>query len=318
MEPAHPLPGFVEVEFTVEPNYDGWRLDRYLTQKLRRFSRARVQELIATSLASERPLKPASRVFAGLSFRLRRQQLEEPETPRTVPLLFMDELILVVDKPAGLPVHPTARYQHGTLVSRLRQLYGEKVGEPVHRLDRETSGLVVCARSVEASRYFMRAFQSGRVHKEYLAVCEGHPPEDAFEVEAPIALGGELVRIAVHIDPLGRPARTGFVVLKRFSRAGEPFALLRALPATGRQHQIRVHLRHAGYPIVGDKLYGPGECYYDRFCKHQLDEADWLRLRLPRHALHAHRLSFVHPSTKQSMRFATPLPADLREFILGR
>src|SRR5262245_39587732 len=113
--------GFVEVEFTVETNYAGWRLDRYLSEKIRRLSRTRIQRLITSALISDRPLKASSLVKPGLRFRLRRKAEPEPETPADVSEVFRDEALLVLNKPAGLPIHPTARYHHGTLVSLLRR-----------------------------------------------------------------------------------------------------------------------------------------------------------------------------------------------------
>lgn len=307
----------VEIPFVVEPNYEGWRLDLYLCEKIRRLSRARVQRIIERDLISDRPLKPSSRIKRGLAFKLRRKVEDEPDAPKNVGEVFCDEAILVVDKPAGLPIHATARYHHNTLVQVLREKYGADFGaDPAHRLDRETSGLVVCARTTEVSRRLGKAFVAGEVEKSYLAICEGTPPDDAFEVDAPIAEGSAQIRIAVRIDPLsGKASRTRFTVLERFERDGAQFALLRARPLTGRQHQIRVHLRHAGFPLVGDKIYGHDEGYFDRFSKHCLEPEAWLRLRLARHALHAAELSFRHPVTEKPLRFESPLPADLRGFL---
>lgn len=318
--PEHHGQDFVEIEFVVEPNYAGWRLDRYLCEKIRRLSRARVRRIIETSLVSDRPLKPSSLVKPGLTFRLRRRAQEEPETPTNVRELFKDDWLLVLDKPAGLPIHPTARYHKGTLVSLLKDLYGPDFqADPAHRLDRETSGIVVCGRSTESCRVLMRAFVAGEVHKEYLALVEGWPSQDTFAVDAPIAEGTELIRIAVRIDPVhGKPARTRFQVLERFTRKGEPFALVRAFPETGRQHQIRIHLREAGHPVVGDKMYGPDHGYFDRFSKHQLEPEAWEKLRLPRHALHAARISFRHPGSGEEVTFEAPLPEDLEAFRAGR
>jgi 23S rRNA pseudouridine1911/1915/1917 synthase len=163
----------------------------------------------------------------------------------------------------------------------------------------------------------MRAFQSGAVHKQYLAVVEGHPP-DAFLVDAPIAEGTAEVRIAVRIDArAGKPALTRFAVERRFVRDGAPFAVLRCFPETGRQHQIRVHAREAGFPLVGDKIYGPDPGYFDRFSKHCLEPEAWARLRLSRHALHATRLAFPHPATGAPLAFESPMPPDLSDFCLG-
>lgn len=314
MEPAE-SGGFVDVEFVVEPNYAGWRLDRYLCHKIRRLSRAKVQRIIERSLVSDRPLKPSTLVRPGLRFVLRRRAQEEPETPTHLPEVYRDDSLLVVDKPAGLPIHPTARYHKGTLVTLVRERYGEDYAYPVHRLDRGTSGLLVCGRNPEVCAEMMRSFMRSDVHKEYLAISEGWPERDAFEVDAPIAEGTELIRIAVRIDPeQGKPSLTRFAVLERFERGGERFSLLRAEPATGRQHQIRIHLKVAGFPIVGDKMYGPDERYFDRFSRHELDDAAWQRLRLPRHALHAARIRFPHPATGAPMELRAPLPPDLEDF----
>jgi 23S rRNA pseudouridine1911/1915/1917 synthase len=311
--------GYMDIEYVVEPNYAGWRLDRYLGEKLRRLSRARIHGIIQRGLHCEHRLKPATLVYPGLAFRIRRRISDEPRTPTALPVLFEDAWLMVLGKPAGLPIHPSARYQKGTLVSLLRERFGEGYAEPVHRLDRETSGLVVCGRTTEACRVLGKLFISRDVHKEYLAICEGHPPEDTFFVDAPIAEGTELIRIAVRIDAVeGKESRTRFQVLQRFTREGEPFALLRCYPETGRQHQIRIHLHEVGFPLVGDKMYGPDPGYFDRFSKHCLEPEAWGRLRLPRHALHNAHISFPHPGTGARVSFDSPLPADLLDFVEGR
>src|SRR5262249_12909748 len=155
----------------------------------------------------------STRVHPGLTFILRRKAQLEPEVPLDVVELHLDPSLLVLDKPAGLPIHPTARYHHNTLVKLLVRKHGPWLrADPAHRLDRETSGLLVCGRGAGASRALMRAFQSGEVRKQCLAVVEGHPP-DAFSVDAPIAKGTAQVRIAVRIDRhCGKPARTRFSV----------------------------------------------------------------------------------------------------------
>lgn len=308
----------VDHHFTVEGNYAGWRLDRYLGEKLRRLSRTRVQRVIERSLVSERPLKSSTLVWPGLTFTLRRALPTEPTVPGPEQLreVHLDAALLVLDKPAGLPVHPTARYHHGTLLGHLKQKYGPDFeAAPAHRLDRETSGLIVCGRTLEANQRLMRAFVSGAVKKEYLAVVEGWPADDTFEVDAPIAEGTELIRIAVRIDPRhGKPARTTFRVERRFTLGVERFTVLRCLPHTGRQHQIRVHAQLAGFHLVGDKMYGPDPGYFDRFTKRTLEPEAWARLRLPRHALHAAALTLPHPTDGQPAQFSSPLAADLQQF----
>jgi 23S rRNA pseudouridine1911/1915/1917 synthase len=319
---GEPTDDTVLVTYVVEPNYTGWRLDKYLCDKLRRLSRTRVQEIIENDLIFERRLKASTPVFPGLTFSLRKRVRREPTVPDVSALreVYLDDSILVLDKPAGLPIHPSARYFHNTLTAQLLEKYGADFkADPAHRLDRETSGLLVCGRTLAANQALMRAFSGGLVEKQYLAIVEGHPPRDEFEVEAPIAEGTELIRIAVRVDAThGRYAKTRFVVEARFTRAGEPFARLRALPETGRQHQIRLHAQVAGFPLVGDKMYGPDPGYFDRFSKHQLEPDAWAKLRLPRHALHAAWLRFEHPVERRPLTFDSPLPADLEDFQAGR
>lgn len=307
----------VLMRYVVEPNYAGWRLDKYLCEKLRRLSRTRVQQIIEKDLVYSKKLKASSPVWPGLTFELRRKVLVEPTVPDVSSLgeVYLDDAMLVVDKPAGLPIHPSARYQNNTLTAQLQLKYGFRA-DPAHRLDRETSGLLVCGRTLQANQSLTQAFMKGLVDKEYLAILEGRP-DDTFEVDAPISEGTELIRIAVKIDPNGKPARTRFVVERRFERDGAHFALVRCFPETGRQHQIRIHAQHAGFPLVGDKMYGPDPGYFDRFSKRVLEPEAWAKLRLPRHALHAASLSLPHPTTRQPIRFDAPLPIDLMTFITG-
>lgn len=311
----------VLLRYTVEPNYAGWRLDKYLTEKIRRASRTRVQEIIANDLVYERKLKASTPVWAGLTFELRRKLRDEPTVPPVEALgeLYSDEALLVLDKPAGLPIHPTARYFHNTLVEQLKLKYGPGFrADPAHRLDRETSGIVVCGRTLEACQKLMKRFERGQVKKQYLAIVEGRVSDEAFEVDAPIAEGTELIRIAVRIDAVeGKTARTRFEVERRFERDGAQFTLLRCFPETGRQHQIRIHLQHVGFPLVGDKMYGPDPGYFDRFSKRTLEPEAWAKLRLERQALHASVLEVPHPSDGRMMRFEAPLAGDLRRFIDG-
>lgn len=305
------------VRFVVEPNYKGWRLDRYLCAKIRRLSRAKAQRIIREGKLCERPVKPATLVLPGMVLTLTRKREPEPETPRVLPVIYRDEDLLAVDKPAGLPMHPTARYVTGTLVTLARALArpGEKP-DPAHRLDRETSGLVLCGTHPQATRALKLSFAAGRVHKAYLAITEGAPEEDDFEVDLPLSVGGEVVRIGVVVDrEHGKPAVTRFHVLKRHEIGGERFALVRCEPQTGRQHQIRVHLSAVGFPIVGDKIYGRDETIFVRFTEHALTDEDRAHLRLERHALHACEARFPHPRDGHELCLTAPLPADMAQFL---
>jgi 23S rRNA pseudouridine1911/1915/1917 synthase len=308
----------VRIPFTVEPNYAGWRLDRYLQQKIRRLSRERIQRLIETRLEHEGPgrLKPSTRVVPGMRFALLKEAEPEPETPLDFGVVLDDGDLVVVDKPAGLPVHPTARYAAHTFTALARERFPGRKVDPAHRIDRETSGLLACGGSPEMTRALKASFARGRVGKTYLALVLGAPAEDAFEVEAALRLSGASgVRVRMHVHAEGLPSRTAFEVRgRRVAPDGAPVALVACHPRTGRQHQIRAHLHHAGLHLVGDKIYGPDEMIFDRFTRGALTDDDHSALRLPRQALHAWRLELPHPRTRERMALEAPLPADLRAF----
>jgi 23S rRNA pseudouridine1911/1915/1917 synthase len=227
-----------------------------------------------------------------------------------------DGALLVVDKPAGLPVHPTARYSAHTFTTLARERFPDRKVDPAHRIDRETSGLLACGVRPEVTRILKRDFAKGRIAKTYLAFALGAPEADRFTVEVPLALtGASAVRVRMHVDPAGLASVTEFEVLgRRRAPDGAAVALLACRPRTGRQHQIRAHLHHAGLRMVGDKIYGPDETIFDRFTKGELTDEDHAALRLPRHALHAWRLELPHPLTRAPLLVEAPLPADLGKF----
>ena len=239
----------------------------------------------------------------------------EPLTPSHVGELHQDAMLLVLDKPAGLPVHPSSRYVHGTVVNRLRQMYGPNFAAPVHRLDRETSGVLLCAKHTVVARELSMAFAARLIRKVYLAITHGHAATDSLQVDAPLAVGGPRIRIGMRVDrALGKPAQTTFVVQRRLSHKGAPFTLWEAYPHTGRRHQVRAHLLHAGYPVLGDKIYGLDDVLYEDFAQGTLSAAQRAKLILPRHALHAWKLHLDHPCTRAPTTYCSPLAADLALF----
>ncbi|HEY7724023.1 MAG TPA: RluA family pseudouridine synthase [Anaeromyxobacteraceae bacterium] len=308
----------VRVPFTVEPNYAGWRLDLYLRQKIRRLSRGRIQKLIETRLEHQgpRPLRPSTRLVPGMTFALLREAEPEPETPLDFAVVHDDGALVAVDKPAGLPVHPTARYALHTFTALARERFPGRKIDPAHRLDRETSGLLACGGAPPLTARLKSAFARGRVEKTYLALALGAPRAEAFEVDAPLRLSGaSRVRLRMHVDREGLPSRTGFEVMgRRRTPDGAPVALLACRPRSGRQHQIRAHLLHAGLPLLGDKIYGPDEEIFDRFTRGEMTDEDRERLRLPRQALHAWRLALPHPVDREQVALEAPLAADLRAY----
>ncbi len=212
---------------------------------------------------------------------------------RPLPAIVHDDgELLVVSKPAGLVCHPTKGDAWSSLIGRARLHAGADVAL-VNRLDRETSGLVVLARIRPAARELGRLFEARMVTKEYTAIVHGWPAQDAFVVDAPIAPHADSpVAIQGCVRPDGAPARTECNVARRWESRAGAFALLDIRPLTGRKHQIRIHLAHAGHPIVGDKIYGGDPTRYLRFTRRELTDADRAALILPWHALHAGRLAF--------------------------
>ena len=229
--------------------------------------------------------------------------------------------LLAVDKPAGLLVHPTKPGGPRTLWDGLRDLLGFELANGgqvslINRLDRETSGIVLVAKSSAAARQAAMAMQEGRIRKSYLALVHGWPEADAFEVAAPIARLGDVAETTIHLQravhPSGVPADTRFRVLDRFLRNGAPFSLLEAAPITGRTHQIRVHAAHAGHPVVGDKIYGPSPDCYLEFIRTGWTDSLARRLLLPRHALHSAHLSLDW--NDEQLAWSSGLPDDLDSF----
>jgi len=232
---------------------------------------------------------------------------------------------VVVDKPPFLLVHPTKPNAAPTLWKQLRELLAFEIAgggqvSIVNRLDRETSGLVLVAKTSAAARKFGMLMQERRLTKEYLAIVWGWPEWENKVVDVPLDRQSKRQKSRIWLKqmthPAGAPARTEFHVERRFikseSSSADKFSFIRAVPRTGRTHQIRLHLALIGHPIVGDKIYGPDEQLYLRFI-----ETGWTpelkqRLLLPRHALHSAKLAIVG-----EIEWKSPLPADLAEFLHG-
>ena len=316
------------------------RLDRFLALHMQWRSRTSVQSLIhegyvyvdvpspdrpngAGELAQERRpgrrLRDRTRVVVVVPEGLRVEVA--PPIEDEVATLFEDRDLLAVDKPPMLPVHPSGRHLSDTLIQRVHARYGaealERGARPrlCHRLDRETSGIVLVGLTPRAHAEIRRQFEEHEVEKEYLAIVQGAPQQDSGTIDHPIGSArASSIGLKMSCRPDGDEARTDWKVLER--RSGCTLVLCRLY--TGRQHQIRVHMEAIGHPLVGDKLYGYGEEFFQKYNDGELTPADIARLELPRHALHHHRLAFAHPRTGERVEVKSPLAEDLAAFLRSR
>jgi RluA family pseudouridine synthase len=246
--------------------------------------------------ANFHPAEPTRIAQAGERFYRKTPADVEPEVNADIRILHEDEAIVVINKPAPLPIHPSGRFNRNTLQSVLQTVYHPQKPRSAHRLDANTTGLVVFTRTRHFAKFVQPQFERGDVEKTYLARVLGHPSEDAFFCDAPI--GEEPVKAGARQidDANGLPARTEFHVLRRDA---DGTTLLVVRPLTGRTNQIRLHLWHLGFPICGDPVYLP--------CK-TLGTRQTLALGEPQLCLHAWKLSFKHPLTKEAATFEAPPP----------
>ena len=302
----------------VPADLDGVRLDRALAALVAEFSRERLREMVQdgrVQVAGTTTTKPSHAVSAGdvldIDLVPRDRTRAGSAADAELAVVHEDEHILVVDKPVDMVVHPSSVIRGGTLselcVERfgpLPAVQGEDRPGIVHRLDKDTSGLVVLARTQAAGEDLVKQFREREVEKAYLALVFGDPRFESEWISAPIGrVPGKGERLSVMPEGEGREAETYYEVRERFG----DFALLECRPKTGRTHQIRVHLSSIEHPVVGDKLYR-GRKYSGR----GLPKAG---PPLRRQALHAYRLGFRHPASGERVEFEAPLPDDMRAVV---
>jgi 23S rRNA pseudouridine1911/1915/1917 synthase len=285
------------------------RLDKFLKEKVAGFSRSQLQSLIEAGkvwVDDETVLKPAFKLEQGQNVRV---ELPEPEQEllqaENIPLevIYQDEHVVVINKPAGMIVHPGAGHQTGTVVNAALYRWPEmrQVGDPqrpgvVHRLDKETSGVLILARTQEAYTWLIRQFKSRRTEKTYLALVDGHPPTPIGRIEAPVGRNPQhRQRMAALYAGEGRKAVTEYRSIQSF----RDHELLEVRPVTGRTHQIRVHLAFLGCPVTGDRVYG-----------HRKPT-----LPLDRFFLHAASIKITLPGEKTPTEFQAKLPQDLQKVL---
>jgi 23S rRNA pseudouridine1911/1915/1917 synthase len=313
-------PRIVERHLIVPPELAGLRLDHFVKTQITRLSRTKIQAIIETQLrrADGYAPKSATSVVAGEHYIIRREAKPEPPCPRTFGLVHEDPRMLIVDKPAGLPVHASAKFYFNTLVRvMLERFPDEKDLHLCHRLDRETSGVVVVARDREAASFIKQAIAAKhRTTKEYLAVVDGEPPWlGEVLLDAPLRVSNEtdptrVPTVKVLVDPINGLTSATRVIVEKRGR----YSLVRCTLLTGRQHQIRVHLAHAGFPVVGDKLYAHGDDAFIEYCDEGMTPELAALFVLPRHALHAAKITVPHPDGGRVTGEA-PLPADMAALL---
>jgi 23S rRNA pseudouridine1911/1915/1917 synthase len=315
----------IHIPLQVDPAHAGYRLDRFLAGRFLRLSRTRIHKMIddgRVRRASDglRLLKASQRMREGDELVISRPAPDEPDVPLDYEVLHEDPDLLVLNKPAGLPVHPSARYHHHTLTAVMRDRLGPDHGwEMAHRLDRETSGVLVFGRRRGSGPQIKGSFFRREVAKEYLALVHGRF-EGERVIDMPLGPAKDS-RVLIKqgpraLDDEGLPAKTRVEALSWGSFRDETITLVCARPHTGRTHQIRVHLAEIGHGIVGDKLYGLDESHFLDIVEGGKPHAELeAKLGLGRHALHAAALTLPHPRGGGSVRFVAPWPEELADVL---
>jgi 23S rRNA pseudouridine1911/1915/1917 synthase len=311
-------------EFVVKARMVGKRIDAYLASRYPDYSRSVVQKVIDVGavLVNGQPIKASYKVRLGDLIRVWLPELaDDAPVPEEIPIsvVYEDEALTVVNKPAGMVVHPAKGHWSGTLVNALQFHYdtlstvsGAERPGIVHRLDRDTTGLLLVAKADLAHRQLAQQFEQRTVHKEYLALVAGVPERDSDYIERTIGFhptNREKMAIRLPEDG-GKEAVTFYQVIERF----RGYAYVRCKPATGRTHQIRVHLAHIGHPIVADKAYsGRDRLTIGDLVGHGSSHpgADAETVLIERQALHAHSLRLEHPVTGAPLHLTAPLPEDM-------
>lgn len=287
----------------------GRRLDDYLAEKFPFFSRSGWQREIfggVVMVNGAAAKKPSKRLQLGDELRRLHPFHEEPDVDTNMQILWCDGELAALRKPAGLPMHEAGYYRRRTVAGVLPQILGQD-WTPVHRLDRETSGLLLCARQPAVRAQLTSMWTFKQVRKSYLAIMKGLPKDDFWTIDLPIKAERQARHNRAEISEHGATAITNFRVLQR----GRDVTLIEATPITGKTNQIRLHAAASGFPLVGDKMYGANSEILEIYRA----EGNSPRVKelagFPRHALHAWRLSLTHPLTRRELELNCPLPEDL-------
>ena len=315
-------PQIKEVTFDIKKAFEDRRIDRYLASRLPDYSRTFLQKLVKEGavLVNGHTVKSSYDIQKGDFISVRVPVIEESKiVPEDIPIdiVYEDDYLMLINKPYDMVVHPAGRHHCGTVVNalafhcqNLSQVNGPLKAGIVHRLDRDTSGIMLTIKSDAVHSQIAMQFEKRSVKKEYLAVVEGELMLDSDEISLPIARHIiDSQKMAVRHD-IGKEAVSIYEVVERF----RGYTLVKIMPKTGRTHQIRVHMRAIGHPVVADFMYSSQEsCYLSDLLQKKREEGE-----LPiidRQALHAHRIEFFHPIHNKKMEFEVDLPADISALV---
>lgn len=305
--------------YVVSEFYRSFRLDRFIQAMIPKLSRAKIQEAIRTrvTVSWHASPRPSLTVVPGGRVAVHFPEIVEPEVPDPPRVLYEDEAILVADKPPGLLVHPTHSCRLNSLIHIMKR---DRPGVPLalaHRLDRDTSGVILLTKSTDAARFIAAQFERRTVEKHYLAVVHGRTPGPAGCIEAPLGVAQRL-QVVFKRSSDGRNAQRA-VTHYHVLAGSDTISFLLLRPRTGRRHQLRAHLAGLGHPIVGDKLYGLSDREYLAHVRHPLSEEDARsRLLADRQLLHAWRLRFIHPATRAPFEAESPIPKDMLDLLAAK
>ena len=308
-----PISEFRPLGGVVKDSDVGMRVDRYLVENFPFYSRQEWQgKILEGSVRVTRgPLKPSHRVRMGDAFYLHHPHQNEPEVDGEIFPIWKSGGVMAFYKPGNLPMHENGPYRKNTFAHILRQEFGGEWAA-VHRIDRETSGIVLCGNTPELRKSLALSLRRRTVQKKYLAIARGVPPANSWRELGPIGdLLPSKIRIKKWVVPDGLPSETSFRVLDSIGDK----VLLEARPKTGRTNQIRIHAAYNGLPLLGDKLYHPDEGVFLEFFENRGNTSNIVeKVGGHRLCLHASFISFTHPETGEISEVECPLPEDMQKY----